>query len=460
MTTLSERRLVTLIFVLALAVRLAFALLITLRYPIVFDGAEVASIAINVVQGHGFSSPFGQGDTPTAHMAPLIPLLWAGVFRFFGILTSTSATVILLMQSVVSAVSVAIYTLVALRLRARWALLPRSTPLIVGSVLALWPESLLNLSDLWYYQWQEAALALMILQGIIWLDNPASKQAVKLGLSAGILALINPVSVSALAPLLAVPLLVARRIRVERVRTAGLCVCVVALMILPWTTRNYLVFGQVIPVRGNFGLELLQGNHPDAGVLQHSRSFHPAGRPDAKAIYTALGEPAYGQWAQQQAFAYIGEHPQETAALILKRIAVFWLTDVFDHYRWSPDSPRWWQACCGINKVRRASTIVAALLPLAIILWALPSGLLRSLPYKPAFAGVFFLYPLPYYVTLANYQYGMAVRAWLGVVAVVTLIAARQMRQIGTHPVRLPAPDDDVSRVLRRLDVRFTPWCW
>jgi 4-amino-4-deoxy-L-arabinose transferase-like glycosyltransferase len=44
----------------------------------------------------------------------------------------------------------------------------------------------------------------------------------------------------------------------------GLVALVLAAVVLPWTFRNYRVSGALIPVSANAGLNLWQGNHPDA----------------------------------------------------------------------------------------------------------------------------------------------------------------------------------------------------
>src|SRR2546423_290188 len=52
---------------------------------------EVGLIARWLAMGHGFSSPYLPFPTPTAQVAPVYPLLMAGVFKIFGELTNSSA---------------------------------------------------------------------------------------------------------------------------------------------------------------------------------------------------------------------------------------------------------------------------------------------------------------------------------------------------------------------------------
>src|SRR5579885_683465 len=49
---------------------------------------EAANIGRSLALGKGFSSPYARDTGPTAILAPVYPLLVAGVFRVFGIATA------------------------------------------------------------------------------------------------------------------------------------------------------------------------------------------------------------------------------------------------------------------------------------------------------------------------------------------------------------------------------------
>ena len=51
---------------------------------------ETGNIAYSLAMGKGFSSPFGRDTGPTAWVAPVYPLLIAGIFRIFGVETIRS----------------------------------------------------------------------------------------------------------------------------------------------------------------------------------------------------------------------------------------------------------------------------------------------------------------------------------------------------------------------------------
>jgi hypothetical protein len=430
------------LFMLALSARLAYLAFLALRYPLHLDGAEMTLVAMNIAEGRGFSSPYGAGSAPTAHFAPAIPYLWAVVFEIAGVRTSRSAHIIQLLQTIPSALAVVLYAAIAFRICEKWRALPRLTPVIVGVVMAFWPESLLRLTNTWYYQWQEAGLALMVLLGIAWIDNPSVRTAAAVGLSAGAVALINPTPAPVLAPILAVPLVSGFRIRWEHVPAAVIGGVVSLLVILPWTIRNYQVFGELVPIRGNMAMQLYSSHRDGAGLLTGRSSYIPGVSSEARARLDSLGERRYVAWAKQEAREYMRANPRLTFERTVRRAILFWTTDVFDTHRWSPTMPRWWQRCCGRQKVERLGTILCALLPLAIVVLGAISGRLRGLPYKPVFLGILLLVPLPAYMISPNDVKGMVVRSWLGVLSVLTLLVWARI-QSRARPV--PAPPEEVA---------------
>jgi hypothetical protein len=82
----------SLIFFVALGARLGFGWIQERKIPKdmlapASFAQETGNIASALSQGKGFSSPFGKETGPTAWLTPVYPLLVAGVFRVFGILT-------------------------------------------------------------------------------------------------------------------------------------------------------------------------------------------------------------------------------------------------------------------------------------------------------------------------------------------------------------------------------------
>src|SRR5262245_9601147 len=66
-------------------------------------GVEVLAIAKSLLAGSGFSSPFGAQTGPTAFMPPVYPAFLAVIQVVFGLQTTSSAWMIVCLQSLFSA---------------------------------------------------------------------------------------------------------------------------------------------------------------------------------------------------------------------------------------------------------------------------------------------------------------------------------------------------------------------
>src|SRR5262249_53333520 len=100
----------------------------------------------------------------------------------------------------------------------------------------------------------------------------------------------------------------------------ALAVLVAGLALAPWTVRNYLVFGRLIPVKSNLAYEMYQSQclQPD-GLLQLSTfASHPSGAngPERRE-YKALGEAAYLDRKREQFWEAVRSDPLD----FLNRVA-------------------------------------------------------------------------------------------------------------------------------------------
>jgi hypothetical protein len=82
--------------------------------------------------------------------------------------------------------------------------------------------------------------------------RPAPARGAMLGALLGITAMTGSVTML-MAPIAAAALLQARK-------TALALLCAWVAVILPWSVRNYQVFGELVPIRTGFGLILMSGN--------------------------------------------------------------------------------------------------------------------------------------------------------------------------------------------------------
>jgi hypothetical protein len=294
---------------LSLAVGAAVAVLFLLPHlpsprPQVFDSAyEHANIAAALAQGRGFSDPFGTPSGPTAWVPPGYASVLAAAFALFGVRSPGALYVVLGLDAVFAGVA-AYFLLRALdfagrprakvpcalalvgyaslqlavngsQVRPGWFLTMQAAALL-ASACALWRSPS---RGSWWAVWVAVALlsplshpgialACAVVAGVVWLGNARAGRG-----PGGLLA--------ALAGSSRGPLLVA----------AALAVSVVA-----WGLRNFVVFHRVVPMKptGWFELDLSQ-EHTRAGVLDFSAIalHHPFSNVELRASYTRLGETRF-----------------------------------------------------------------------------------------------------------------------------------------------------------------------
>jgi hypothetical protein len=201
---------------------------------------------------------------------------------------------------------------------------------------------------------------------------------------------------------------------VTRIRVAILAIIGTAIVIAPWTARNYIIMGRWVPIKSNFGFELWLGNNDHAtGHDRDERGRHLLDflTPDEKARIAGMSEIARNRWFLGQAIQWARAHPRQVLELSLRRAGRFW---------WHTDF-----RSAGEMATRTGPAAMAALT------WSYPILLLLGLvglylafrQRLPVGIAVLFLalYPLVYYVThVSVYRYRYPVEPFLLVFAALT----------------------------------------
>jgi hypothetical protein len=408
----------------AFAVRLLFLAAYSYVFPEhwnrpVIGGWEIGRIALNLYEGRGFSSPFSAGSEPTAWVSPVVPALWAGVMKLMRDASGRAEFVITTLQAIASSLAAGLYVVIFRRVSPRE---PRAIAVAFAAAVVLWPESLLRMTTLWYYTWQELAVAVLVWLGIEWSERRSTGRAIALGISGGVAALVNVSPLVLFAVALFLPALAAR----DRAIFGRACLGALAALVLvtPWLVRHRLVFGTFVPLRGNIGVELLQGNNPDGSVRQQLQSLHPYNTPAEFDRYQRLGEIEYSREAARRAFAWIRENPRDAAAKVTQRIYVVWFTDLTD--RWSWDGRKWWHGRYSL--LLQSITILSALVPFALAVVGVARVGFRAIPHRWLLAAAL-LVPLPHYFTQVEDSYVAFLRLWLLMIAGVCFSTARRPLQ-------------------------------
>ena len=253
----------------------------------------------------------------------------------------------------------------------------------------------------------ETCLSTLLLVGMIalalrWEQRPGGLLAACMGAYSGLAALVNPALLPALLLLLAWAAWQTRK----TLRYAPLPGLLVFLLIFaPWPIRNARLLHAFIPLRSTVGFELWVGNRAGAtGFLDESQ--FPIFNQWEYDQYAGKGEVAYMRDKSALARAYMRTHPSVFLHLSAVRFVRFWAgsgnsagSPIFVLHAVLTTSLGW----LGIWRlVKRDRLRLAALFLLPLI-----------------------VFPLPYYITHAEFRYRLVVDPLLTILAAYALTDAR-----------------------------------
>ncbi len=250
-------------------------------------GAEYFSIARSLAAGEGFANPFREQTGPTAWMPPVFPFLLAGLVWLCNGHVDAIMTVIIFLQALVLALTGLLVVALVRQTSGRVA------TTVAGSVFAL---ALLCDFHLHFQITHDSWLILLamdvVLAGLCWARPLAgSGPAALWGIVGGLCALINPVVGFVWGVMTA--LLAFRQRAWTRL---GWSIVAAGCMVLPWTVRNFAVFGRLVPVKSNAAFELYQSQclQPDGLVQLQTFATHPYASPGwERNEYKEKGEMAF-----------------------------------------------------------------------------------------------------------------------------------------------------------------------
>jgi len=294
------------VFLLALVVRAGYATLSAsvdpfLRSdPLHGDAASYDRIARNLLAGEGFGTSPG---LPGGFWPPLYPFFLAGLYTAFGhSLLAARLVHALLGASAVGAVYAAARTV-----------LGRPVARLAGLGMALYPYLV------YFGNWLiSEALYLLLLALALWAmagqQRSSSRRGLAgLGLLLGLGILAKPAALL-MMPLVGVWALVAppHGSLPPRLGRAGVVLLVTALVVSPWTVRNYRVFGAFVPVSTNGGYTFYGANNAQA-FGGHREGFPPP--------LPGLSDPAAEDEYYRRGLDWISDHPADFARLALRKLA-------------------------------------------------------------------------------------------------------------------------------------------
>lgn len=361
-------------------------------------GWEAGRIARSLALGQGYANPFApsfMGPTgPTAWVPPAYPMLIAGVFKLFGIYTKASAWVLLFINCILSGFTAMAVWEIAYRC------FSRRNAVWSGWLWALYPAAM-QYAVRWIW---EMTLTTFLFAIVLVLtlrmrkinvggtrrdsadDTSQTRQWLLFGLLWGVIAL-STSTLLLFLPICGLWILIGTWHRPHSLRNAIFAGIVFLACLTPWEIRNYRVFHEFVPIRGNLGVETYLGNGPgsEGWVMVYD---HPNFATDQLQLYKQIGEIRYARMRGEMAKAYMRADPGHFIANTIKRIYFFWVSVPSDA-PWALELPR---------IISYSFISFAGLLGLAL-------ALRNRVPAAGLFAWIFLLLPLPYYTVFVQARF-------------------------------------------------------
>lgn len=307
----------------------------------VADQRSYNALAQSLLAGHGYAFdrpwyPFGMpAYTPTAHWSFIYPLFMAGIYTVTGYHPLAAR----LVQAVIVGI---LTTWVIYRLGRR--LFGSTVGLAAAALSAVYAYFIFHdaalMTEPFFIVCVIASLEIALgLGGVVKKDETASQakenaegvQAVTekgwwgkwalLGLLLGLAAVLRQ-TILLWAPIMCVWLGFRTFKRSGRQAAWGmaLSVGVIVTMILPWTVRNYMVFGSFLPLNSNAGYALYSANHPNHGT-QFDQDYAAPLPEDLKTL--GLNEAQWNSELTKHGIQFILEDPRRYLLLSLDRVGIF-----------------------------------------------------------------------------------------------------------------------------------------
>ena len=317
------------IFAAALLSRVALVLALPPSAETFYD--EPGQVAISLSERGQFADPYATPTGPTAHVAPLMPLILALFIKIFG-----NVETAWLASRLLECVVIALFAALLPSLGERFGL-SRRAGMIAGATAALpiflWIETNGKFETTYILL---ATTALVTFTAYRLTHNHlfgTTRSWALTGLAWGLGVLITPTLLPVLLALLAYGLVLRADIARLKPRQAAAALATAVLVFVPYSVQRSLALRVPVLVRSNFGLELFLSNNDGAqarflenmapgGVM---RQHHPLSRRREAIRVRTMGEGAYNAALQRRAIAWIVAHPARFASLTLTRVKEFWL---------------------------------------------------------------------------------------------------------------------------------------
>jgi hypothetical protein len=339
MTSKTRRYLLLILFV-SVALRVLVALYLGNEIdapPLLTDQRSYDALGERLITGHGFSFdrgwyPFTEADTPTAHWSFLYSLGVAAVYSIFG----PNPLAVRVVQAIIGGIllPLIVYYFSTTLFRSA-AFQPRLTErgfpterlaLLAAGISAVYFYFILYAATLMTETFYLITLLWSLLLTMRLAERPTLRRGLWLGLSLGLTTLLRQSVLPWIAVAVLWLLLVAFRAKTMRHMAGALLATgiVMAVMIAPFTIRNYSVYGQFLLLNSNAGYAMYSAQHPMQGT--NFQEF--TGAPMPVDIH-GLNEAQMDRELMQRGIGFVTADPGRYVLLSLSRIPdyfEFWPT--------------------------------------------------------------------------------------------------------------------------------------
>ncbi|MCC7496206.1 MAG: hypothetical protein IT160_01435 [Bryobacterales bacterium] len=330
---------------------------------------EPVRIAISLARHGVFGDPYALPTGPTAHAAPVYPMLISPLYALWGD-TRAADFARFVLNTLAASAEYALLPLVSVALGL--GLLPGVLAGAAGALipLHLWVECIGDFEGAWVALFLEAAVVLFAR----WLRAPRLnwRNAACWGAIWGAGFLLTPNVLPVLVALFAIGAWILRPRAAAAARWLAIFTAAVSAVFSPWLIRNYRQLGGVFFVRDNFGLELLVSNYDGAApnseqnfTTPHFAQTHPYISAEASREIQERGELAFESRALRRALGWIRSNPLAFAKLTAARVWNYWIPRV-PRLRWVLASIAL-AALAGLVMLYRESRGTAAVLAAVLI---------------------------------------------------------------------------------------------
>jgi len=323
---LTSKKIILILF-LALIFRIGHVLQLGNQPPTTHDGLVFDDIATNIIEKGRFqigpTSPerrivFYDVKDGFSWREPLYPFFLAFIYKIFG----HSFIAVRLIEACIDVFTVFLVYIIGLRFFNRSVALPASL------LIAVYPP-FISSTGLFIRETLLIFLTTVLMLYLMKISNTEQvsyRDYMIIGMLLGIIALLKAVIIL-FVPFLLLAFLFKHRARMKSfIKISTATFSMMALVVLPWTARNFMVHHKFVPIATSGGINFLIGNNPNASGT--NLPPWPAFSPEQKKIIRYLSEADQDKQYFKWGIMYVRDNPLRYLKLAVRKCLIFW----FDSY--------------------------------------------------------------------------------------------------------------------------------